>query len=312
VAVRTRRRRTPRRDAVAPAVREPEVDECVRALARVVGDACGAREARDLGRDRARGEPALLLPALLFRPRATPGDVVRGRLHVGVVVLDVSEVDVVALAQLRGHDERERDVVELFPAPARAAVEVGVLREEPVVALLDGEQVLGGGDGGVDLTHRRKCGERLVEVARPDEVVADVSRGVRDDAFAPRDRRGSDAGTGERLVLDGTQRHRRGPVLGGNAVVFGDDVRYRDLVEERPPGADVRLAYRVVPSVERTPCFRRGVGRIAAFDEPERDGRLGRARAESSGEQEVPVRGRTGAAGLVGVEGTALLDERLR
>ena len=244
-----------RRGDVAPAARE-------------VG---GAHQARDLGRDRPGRPAALVLPALLLRPRAAAHDVVGG-------AADARPRALVGPPELPGEHDRQRDLVELRVRPALLAADLGVLRERAVGLLLAEEEVVDRPVRGRRVARREQRGADLVEVARPHEVVG-TGRQVgldRAEAPAPRHRRRGDAGAPVGLVLAGLEHHQRAVVELAHGRVR--DTRRRRLQPRQVLLPAARVGARRGREAARQRASRRPQGRARGAAEAERE-RHPRARA---------------------------------
>jgi len=117
-------------------------------------------------------------------------------------------------AELPGEHEREGDLVELRVSPPRSARDGRVLREGAVGALRSEEDEVELAQRGGAVAGGELGGRRLIEVARPDEVVRprrlvslDRPRPPR-----PRHRRRGDVGAGVALVLGRGEHEQRGLV----------------------------------------------------------------------------------------------------
>jgi len=260
----------PALDVVRPVVGQREPRQRVALVTRLDCELRRAGQPRDLGGDGRRREAGLLLPALLGRLGTVAGDVVGRPPDVLVVVANLVEPDA-GLGEPVGHHLRERDVVHLLAPPAGRPVDVGVLGDEARLVLLVPVDVLQLARGDVDEPHEVEDAEHLIEVPRPDEVVAVPLRLPGADGLAPRDRRGGDGGALVGLVLDGQQRHQRRPVLVGQRLVVGDGVRERQPGEELRPAVGVGPADGLVAALEGAVGLAQSGGRVGTPGEAERE-----------------------------------------
>ena len=134
-----------------------------------------AHQAGDLAGDRGGGVARLVLPAILRRPRRGVAVLLEADQEVRGA-LDVRPRRGVAAPELVGQHDRERDLVELQPAPEGRAGRRRVLRERAVGLLLLVEQEVQGATGAGGVAVGDQGGGDLVEVARPDQVVRAARR----------------------------------------------------------------------------------------------------------------------------------------
>ena len=150
-------------------------------------------ERGDLDRERERARSGVLLPAVLLADRPRAGEILDGAPHHR---RDPGGFGNAELAQLRGEDHGEGDLVELDAGPERTAVRIEAL--VPVtVGLLRGRQVREHAARALTIADGEEREAGLDRVSGPHEVVA--ARAVA--RAPPGDRQARDHGTRKRPVL---------------------------------------------------------------------------------------------------------------
>ena len=123
------------------------------------GNARGANQTSNLGRDGRRRIPALFFPAILIGSRTIAHDEVCRGLYM------FQPGSPVCASKLKGQNYGKRDLIHLQAAADWLAINPGVLRETPVRLLLDTEKKIERALRRCLITYRVKRGCYLIKIA---------------------------------------------------------------------------------------------------------------------------------------------------